>query len=206
MTRNIHLFLCITEELRYICFKFSGAILAAILGKMSLLNWPYWFLNIWTSGSLLHMNRHFICLCIWNRTNTLDSNFWRPRWPPSWEIEKYCYLFLQIWTLRPLFHMNRHFLCLYIWKQSWDTLDSNFRRPSWLPSWKIYNCCYWFLHIWTVRPLFDMNRHLLLLLLLQICSQIEVPEHSNCRLVPYWREFLGVSGSRTWSDTPFANT
>ena len=39
-----------------------------------------------------------------------------------------------------------------------------------------------------------------------LCSQIEVPEHSNCRLVPYWREFLGVSGSRTWSDTPFANT
>ena len=34
----------------------------------------------------------------------------------------------------------------------------------------------------------------------------EVPEHSNCRLVPYRREFLGVSGSRTWSDTPFANT
>ena len=26
---------------------------------------------------------------------------------------------------------------------------------------------------------------------------------SNCRLVPYWREFLGVSWSRTWSDTPF---
>ena len=40
----------------------------------------------------------------------------------------------------------------------------------------------------------------------KFCSQIEVPEHSNCRLVPYWREFLGVSGSRTWSDTPFANT
>ena len=40
----------------------------------------------------------------------------------------------------------------------------------------------------------------------RFCSQIEVPEHSNCRLVPYWREFLGVSGSRTWSDTPFANT
>ena len=39
-----------------------------------------------------------------------------------------------------------------------------------------------------------------------LCSQIEVSEHSNCRLVPYWREFLGVSGSRTWSDTPFANT
>ena len=29
---------------------------------------------------------------------------------------------------------------------------------------------------------------------------------SNCRLVPYWREFLGVSGSRTRSDLPFANT
>ena len=40
----------------------------------------------------------------------------------------------------------------------------------------------------------------------KFCSQIEVPEHSNCRLVPYWREFLEVSGSRTWSDTPFANT
>ena len=39
-----------------------------------------------------------------------------------------------------------------------------------------------------------------------ICSHIEISEHSNCRLVPYWREFLGVSGSRTWSDTPFANT
>ena len=39
-----------------------------------------------------------------------------------------------------------------------------------------------------------------------LCSQRKVPEHSNCRLVPYWREFLGVSGSRTWSDTPFANT
>ena len=29
---------------------------------------------------------------------------------------------------------------------------------------------------------------------------------SNCRLVPYWREFLGVSWSRTRSDLPFANT
>ena len=59
-----------------------------------------------------------------------------------------------------------------------------------------------------LRNRFSCSRtaSLLLLLLLQICSQIEVPEHSNCRLVPYWREFLGVSGSRTWSDTPFANT
>ena len=40
----------------------------------------------------------------------------------------------------------------------------------------------------------------------KLCSQIEVTEHSNCRLVPYWREFLGVSRSWTWSDTPFANT
>ena len=44
------------------------------------------------------------------------------------------------------------------------------------------------------------------LLLLLLCSHIDISEHSNCRLVPYWREFLGVSGSRTWSDTPFANT
>ena len=49
-------------------------------------------------------------------------------------------------------------------------------------------------------------RILLLLLLLHVMLSTEVPEHSNCRLVPYWREFLGVSGSRTWSDTPFANT
>ena len=39
-----------------------------------------------------------------------------------------------------------------------------------------------------------------------LCSQIEVPEHSNCRLVSYWREFLEVSGSQTWSYTAFANT
>ena len=104
MTRNISFcFLCITEELRYICFKFSAAILAAILEKMQLLNCLYLFVNIWTSGSLLHMNRHFICICIWNRTDTLDSNFWRPSWPPSWKIGKYCYLFLQIWYFCPLF-------------------------------------------------------------------------------------------------------
>ena len=29
---------------------------------------------------------------------------------------------------------------------------------------------------------------------------------SNCRLIPYWREFLGVSWSPTRSDLPFANT
>ena len=29
----------------------------------------------------------------------------------------------------------------------------------------------------------------------KLCSQIEVPEHSNCRLVPYWREFFGVSAA-----------
>ena len=50
------------------------------------------------------------------------------------------------------------------------------------------------------------NNRIILLINCMNSSQIEVPEHSNCRLVPYWREFLGVSGSRTWSDTPFANT
>ena len=94
---------------------------------------------------------------------TFDSNFQRPSWPPSWIICHCCYCFLRIWTLRPLFYMNRHFICLFIWKQSWDTLDSNFRRPSWPPSWKICNCCYCFLHIWTLRHLFHMNRHFICL-------------------------------------------
>ena len=73
------------------------------------------------------MDGHFNCLCIWKESwDTLDSNFWRPSWPPSWKICNYCYWFLHIWTLRPLFHMNRHFICLCIWTQSWDTLDSDF--------------------------------------------------------------------------------
>ena len=37
-----------------------------------------------------------------------------------------------------------------------------------------------------------------------ITLSTEVSERSNCRLVPYWS--LGVNGSWTWSDTPFANT
>ena len=61
--------------------------------------------------------------------------FWRPSWPPSFKICNCCYCFLHIWFLRPLFHMNRHFICRYIWKQSWDTLDPEFRRPCWPPSW-----------------------------------------------------------------------
>ena len=44
------------------------------------------------------------------------------------------------------------------------------------------------------------------IIIIIITLSTEVSERSNCRLVPYWREFLGVSGSRTWSDTPFANT
>ena len=47
---------------------------------------------------------------------------------------------------------------------------------------------------------------IIIIIITNFALNIEVPEHSNCRLVPYWREFLGVSGSRTWSDTPFANT
>ena len=37
MTGHIHLFLCMPEKLRYICLKFSAAILAAILENMQLL-------------------------------------------------------------------------------------------------------------------------------------------------------------------------
>ena len=37
MTGHIHLFLCMPEELRYICLKFSAAILAAILENINLL-------------------------------------------------------------------------------------------------------------------------------------------------------------------------
>ena len=37
MTGHIHLFLCMPEELRYICLRFSAAILTAILENMQLL-------------------------------------------------------------------------------------------------------------------------------------------------------------------------
>ena len=47
---------------------------------------------------------------------------------------------------------------------------------------------------------------IIIIIIIIITLSTEVSERSNCRLVPYWREFLGVSGSRTWSDTPFANT
>ena len=55
---------------------------------------------------------------------------------------------------------------------------------------------------------FDPSFFLLIIIIIIIIITLstEVSERSNCRLVPYWREFLGVSGSQTWSDTPFANT
>ena len=83
------------------------------------------------------MNRHFICLCIQKESwDTLDCNFRRPSWPPSWKICNWCYWFLHNHTLRPSLYMNRHFICLGIRKESWDTFDSEFRRPCWPPSWK----------------------------------------------------------------------
>jgi len=59
--------------------------------------------------------------------------------------------------------MNRYFICLYILKQSWDTLDSDFRRLFCPLSWKIGNYCYCFLHIWSLCSLFHMNRHFICL-------------------------------------------
>ena len=123
-------------------------------------NWCYWFLHILILRPSLYMNRHFICFCIQKESwDTLNCNFRRPSWPPSWKICNWCYWFLHIHILRPSLFMNRHFICLCIHKESWDTLDCNFRRPSWPPSWKICNWCYWFLHIHTCRPSFYMNRH-----------------------------------------------
>ena len=137
-TGHIHLILCMPEELRYIILiknnlKFSAAILAAIYENMQLL---LLFLHIWFLCSLFHMNRHFIRFYIWKQSwDTLESDFRQPSWPPSWKICNCCYCFLHIWFLRLLFHMNWHFIRRYIWKQSWDTLDPEFRRPSWPPSW-----------------------------------------------------------------------
>ena len=85
------------------------------------------------------MNRHFICLYIRKESwDTLDCNFRQPSWPPSWKICNLGYWFLHIHTLRPSLYMNRHFICLCIWKESWDTLDSEFRRPCWPPSWNFF--------------------------------------------------------------------
>ena len=75
-----------------------------------------------------------------------DCNFWWPSWPPSWKICNRSWWFLHILTLRPSLYMNRHIICFCIQKESWDTLDCNFWRPSWPPSWKI---CNWLLLIFT---------------------------------------------------------
>ena len=40
-----------------------GGHLGCHLGKYC--NCCYWFLHIWTLRPSLHMNRHFICVCIW---------------------------------------------------------------------------------------------------------------------------------------------
>ena len=60
--------------------------------------------------------------------------------------------------------------------------------------------------IWGERVNRDGKDMRKIIIIIIITLSTEVSERSNCRLVPYWREFLGVSGSRTWSDTPFANT
>ena len=71
-----------------------------------------------------------------------------------------------------------------------DNLSCDFRR-------------YW----WRLTPLLSCCYIIIIIIIIIITTlSTEVSERSNCRLVPYWREFLGVSGSRTWSDTPFANT
>ena len=106
------------------------------------------------------VNRHCIRLCTWTQSwDTSDSNCRRPFWLPSWKICNWYYWFLHIHILRPWFYINRHFICLCIQKESWDTLDCNFRRQFWPPSWKICNWCYWVLHIHTLRPSLHINRH-----------------------------------------------
>ena len=56
----------------------------------------------------------------------------------------------------------------------------------------------------TINNIIDL--YIIIIIIIIITLSTEVSERSNFWLVPYWREFLGVSGSRTWSDTPFANT
>ena len=137
MTGHIHLFLCMLEELRYICLKFSAAILAAILENMQLL---LLFSTYLISTSFISYESTFIRSYILKQSwDKLDSDFRQSSWPPSWEICNCCYCFLQIGFIRPSFHVNRHFICRYFCKQSWDTLDPEFRRPPWPPSWIFYS-------------------------------------------------------------------
>ena len=96
--------------------------------------------------------------------DTLESDSRRPSWPPSWKLCNCCYCVFHNWTWNLSVSIDRHCIRLCsTWTQSWDTSDSNFRRPFWLPSWKICNWCYWFLHIHILRPWFHINRHFICL-------------------------------------------
>ena len=114
-------------------------------------NCCYWFLHIWTLRPLFHMNRHFICLYIWEQSwDTLDSYFSAAILAAILEIMQLLLLIFTYLNSTSFFHMNRHFICLYIWKQSWVRFDSEFRRPCWPPSWKQNSYIVKFLTIYVI--------------------------------------------------------
>ena len=132
------------------------------------------------------------------RAEIHDCNFWRPSWPPSWKICNRSWWFLHIYTLRPSLYMNQHFICLYIQKESWDTLDCNFRRPSWPPSWKICNWCFWFLHIHTLPPSLYMNRHFIRLCIWKDSRDTFDSEFQRPCWPPSWKNFFFHIFPNSW--------
>ena len=103
---TLHLSLYLKAQLRYNRFKFSAAILAAILDKC---NFCYFCLHIiWTLRPLFYMNWLIICLHIlMQSSDTLNSGFWRPSWPPFWFLLFIWYYILHYNTSLIENHWNR---------------------------------------------------------------------------------------------------
>ena len=106
---TIYLSLYLKAELRYIRFKFSAAILAAILENRKYATVVIYF-YIFELYVFLHMDRHFICLYIWKQSrDILDSDFW-----PSWKFLFFLILgnTRQCSTNRKSLKPNCYFYCI----------------------------------------------------------------------------------------------
>ena len=126
-----HSFLYLKAELRYnLDWAFSVAILAAILENMQLLLLFSTYL-ISTSFILSESTLHSFLY--------LKAELRYIRFRFSAAILAVENMRVHIWFLRPLFHMNRLHLSLYLNAELRYIEHSEFRRPSWPPSWIFYS-------------------------------------------------------------------
>ena len=110
------------------CRHIMSAILAVIFENRHLFS--VIFTNMNSTSFILYESTLYFLNVLKESWDTFDSGFRRPSWPPCWKICISCYWVLHIWTVRSSFDMNWYFIWHYILKESWDTFDSEFWRPS----------------------------------------------------------------------------